>query len=50
MLFKSVILALAASQLVAGHGAIIAATGDAGGQGTALGGKSLMSFSNHCAG
>lgn len=37
MLFKSVIIALAASQLVAGHGAIVKAVGDMGGNGTALG-------------
>ncbi|KAH8685466.1 hypothetical protein BGZ60DRAFT_425955 [Tricladium varicosporioides] len=38
MLFKSVLLAVAASStLVAGHGAIIKATGDAGGSGMALG-------------
>jgi hypothetical protein len=34
---------LAASQLVAGHGAIVKAVGDAGGQGAAIGGK-------HCSG
>lgn len=39
MLFKSVIIALAASQLVAGHGAIVKAVGDMGGNGTALGSK-----------
>lgn len=38
MLFASIILALATSQLVAGHGAIVAATGDAGGAGQAIGG------------
>jgi len=37
MLFKTFILTIAASQLVAGHGAIIAATGDAGGAGQAIG-------------
>jgi hypothetical protein len=37
MLFKTFILTIAASQLVAGHGAIIKATGDAGGAGQALG-------------
>lgn len=43
MLFKSVLLAVAASStLVAGHGAIIKATGDAGGSGMALGGKSFI--------
>jgi hypothetical protein len=42
MLFKTVLLALAASQLVAGHGAIIKAVGDQGGNGTALGSKSCI--------
>lgn len=37
MLFKTFLLTVAASQLVAGHGAIIKATGDAGGAGQALG-------------
>lgn len=44
MLFKSVIVALAASQLVAGHGAIIKAVGDAGGQGQAIGSKFSAAF------
>jgi hypothetical protein len=39
MLFKSVLVCLAASQLVAGHGAIVKAAGDQGGSGTALGSK-----------
>jgi len=42
MLFKSALLALAASQLVAGHGAIIKAVGDQGGNGTALGSKWIL--------
>lgn len=37
MLFKSVLACFAASQLVAGHGAIVKAVGDQGGNGTALG-------------
>nr|QGP74441.1 EWCA8 [Podosphaera xanthii] len=37
MLFKSIIASLAAAQLVAGHGAIVKAVGDMGGNGTALG-------------
>ncbi|CAL3963245.1 hypothetical protein PZA11_000918 [Diplocarpon coronariae] len=37
MLFKSIILAMAAAELVAGHGAIVNATGDMGGSGTAIG-------------
>jgi hypothetical protein len=40
MLLKSVLVCLAASQLAAGHGAIIKAVGDQGGTGAALGGKS----------
>jgi len=44
MLFKSAILALAASQLVAGHGAIIKAVGDAGGSGQAIGSKYSSAF------
>lgn len=47
MLFKSVLVALAASQLVAGHGAIIKATGDAGGNGQALGSKCHILSINH---
>jgi hypothetical protein len=40
MYFSSAVLLLvAAGQLVAGHGAIVKAVGDAGGEGTALGGK-----------
>lgn len=37
MLFNSIILAMAAAELVAGHGAIIMATGDMGGKGMAIG-------------
>lgn len=37
MQFSSIILALATSSLVAAHGAIVAATGDAGGAGQAIG-------------
>ncbi|KAK0103608.1 hypothetical protein ONS95_005620 [Cadophora gregata] len=37
MLFKSIIMAMAAAELVAGHGAIIKAVGDQGGEGMALG-------------
>jgi len=38
--FTSILILLAASsQLVSGHGAIIKATGDAGGAGMAIGGK-----------
>ncbi|KAL3428213.1 hypothetical protein PVAG01_01722 [Phlyctema vagabunda] len=37
MLFTSVLVFLASTQLVAGHGAIVKAVGDAGGSGTALG-------------
>ncbi|KAH6713604.1 hypothetical protein DL95DRAFT_358282 [Leptodontidium sp. 2 PMI_412] len=37
MLFKSIILAMAAAELVAGHGAIVKAVGDMGGEGMALG-------------
>ncbi|KAH7346732.1 hypothetical protein BKA65DRAFT_283104 [Rhexocercosporidium sp. MPI-PUGE-AT-0058] len=37
MLFKSIILAMAAAELVAGHGAIIKAVGDMGGEGMAIG-------------
>lgn len=37
MLLKSVLVCLAASQLVAGHGAIVKAVGDMGGNGSALG-------------
>jgi len=41
----SVLLVLAASsQLVAGHGAIVKAVGDAGGNGMALGGMSFYSL------
>lgn len=45
MFFSASVLLLltASSQLVAGHGAIIKAVGDAGGQGMALGGKYLLS-------
>lgn len=43
MLFTSIILALATSaQIVAGHGAIVAASGDAGGAGQAIGGEYLL--------
>jgi hypothetical protein len=41
MLFKSILIALAASQLVAGHGAIVKAVGDQGGEGQALGSTSF---------
>lgn len=44
MLFKTFLVTIAASQLVAGHGAIIKATGDAGGSGQALGGKLHVSI------
>jgi len=37
MLFKSLFASFAAAQLVAGHGAIVKAVGDMGGQGTAIG-------------
>ncbi|KAG4429470.1 hypothetical protein IFR05_015046 [Cadophora sp. M221] len=37
MLFKSIILAMAAAELVAGHGAIVKAVGDMGGEGMAIG-------------
>ncbi|KAI0994233.1 hypothetical protein K3495_g13949 [Podosphaera aphanis] len=37
MLFKSIIAGLAATQLVAGHGAIVKAVGDMGGEGAAIG-------------
>lgn len=37
-----VLLLAASAGLIAGHGAIIAATGDAGGQGTALGSRSPL--------
>jgi hypothetical protein len=41
MYMKSSIIVLAAiAELVVGHGAIVKATGDQGGEGTALGGKS----------
>lgn len=40
---KSLLVALAASQLVAGHGAIVKAVGDMGGNGSAIGGKSAVS-------
>ena len=40
--FKTIILALAASPLVAAHGKIVAITGDAGGNGTALGIKGAV--------
>ena len=41
MFYSTAVVAtlLAASQLVAGHGAIIKAVGDAGGQGSAIGSK-----------
>jgi len=39
MLFKSIIMAMAAAELVAGHGAIVKAVGDMGGEGMAIGGK-----------
>lgn len=42
MLLKSFLVFLTASQLVAGHGAIVKAVGDAGGNGTALGSKSSV--------
>lgn len=42
MLFKSIILAMAAAELVAGHGAIVKAVGDMGGEGMALGSKCLL--------
>jgi len=41
MLFKSVLIGFATANLVAGHGAIIKAVGDQGGNGTALGGESI---------
>ncbi|KAG4417525.1 hypothetical protein IFR04_009337 [Cadophora malorum] len=37
MLFKSIIMAMAAAELVAGHGAIVKAVGDMGGEGMAIG-------------
>jgi hypothetical protein len=37
---------LATVQLVAGHGAIVKAVGDAGGQGSSLGSKSSLLFTN----
>lgn len=44
---QSTIIVLAAvAQLVAGHGAIIQATGDQGGSGTALGGEYFTTFWN----
>jgi hypothetical protein len=52
MLLKSVLVCLAASQLAAGHGAIVKAVGDQGGTGQALGSKSatpsfpITSFTN----
>lgn len=39
MLFKSLLVCFVASQLVAGHGAIVKVVGDQGGSGTALGSK-----------
>jgi hypothetical protein len=45
MYMKSSIIVLAAiAELVAGHGAIIKAVGDQGGEGMALGGKYLPSI------
>jgi hypothetical protein len=41
MLFKSLLFGLATANLVAGHGAIVKAVGDMGGDGTALGSKPL---------
>lgn len=42
MLFKSMILALAAVELVAGHAAMVKVVGDMGGEGMAIGGKCLI--------
>jgi len=39
MLLKSLLVCLAATQLAAGHGAIVKAVGDQGGTGQALGSK-----------
>jgi hypothetical protein len=46
MYMKSSIIILAAiAELVVGHGAIVKAVGDQGGEGTALGGKHSLPYS-----
>ena len=47
MLFKSILICFDASQLVAGHGAIVKAVGDQGGNGTALGSEYYSRTSMH---